>query len=50
LNAQVNLLLSYGIKVPIGQRLSLVARLARLQSASAKNDADLLTAGFAINL
>lgn len=50
LNTQVNLLLSYGIKVPIGQRASLVARLARLQSQSAKNDADLLTAGFAIKL
>jgi hypothetical protein len=49
-STQVNLLLSYGIRAPIGDRLSLVLRFGRLESACAKNDADLLSAGFAIKL
>jgi hypothetical protein len=49
-STQINLLLSYGIKVPVGQRASFVARFGRVESSSGRNDTDLLTAGFAIKL
>jgi hypothetical protein len=47
---RLNLLLSYGIKIPVGDRMALVFRFGRVESSSGKNDTDLLTAGFAINL
>jgi hypothetical protein len=49
-STQVNLLLSYGIKVPLGDRASIVLRFGRLESASGRDDTDLLTAGVAIKL
>jgi hypothetical protein len=50
LTTQVNLLLSYGLKIPLNERAALVLRFGRVESSSGRNDTDLLTAGFAINL
>ena len=49
-STRLNLLLSYGIKVPVRDNMSLVFRFGRVESSSGKNDTDLLSAGFAINL
>lgn len=49
-STRVNLLLSYGIKVPVGDKVSLVFRFGRVESSSGKDDTDLLTAGFSINI
>jgi hypothetical protein len=50
LNTRVNLLLSYGIKVPLSQRIAFTWRFGRVESATGRNDTDLLSAGVAINL
>jgi len=50
LNTQVNLLLSYGVRIPVGSRAALVMRFGRVESSSGRNDTDLLSAGLAINL
>jgi hypothetical protein len=49
-STQVNLLLSYGIKFPVGNRTSFVMRFGRVESASGRNDTDLLTVGFAMDI
>jgi hypothetical protein len=50
LNTKVNLLLSYGVRVPVGHHAAFVLRFGRVESASGRNDTDLLSAGLAINL
>ena len=45
-NTQINLLLSYGVRIAIGNRFSLVAKLGRVAASSGRNDADLVTVGF----
>jgi len=49
-STRADLLLSYGLRVPIGQRMSIVLRLGRIESASKRNDTDLVTGAFTINL
>ena len=46
-STQVNLLISYGIRVMIGKRLSVMAKLGRVAASAGRNDADLATVGFA---
>jgi len=47
-STQINLLISYGIRVMIGNRLSLMAKLGRVAASAGRNDADLATVGFAL--
>jgi hypothetical protein len=49
-DTRVNLLLSYGIKIPVSDSMALVFRFGRVESSSGRNDTDLLTAGFSVNL
>jgi hypothetical protein len=44
---QINLLISYGVRIAIGSRFSLVGKLGRTAASSGRNDADLVTVGFA---
>jgi hypothetical protein len=46
---QVNFLISYGVRIDFGARLSLVGRLGRVAAGSGRNDADLVTLGVALN-
>jgi len=50
LNTRANLLLSYGIKVPLSPRIAFTLRFGRVESATGGNDTDLLSAGVAIDL
>jgi hypothetical protein len=50
LNTQINLLLSYGVRIPFSDRMSFVLRFGRIESAAGRNDADLLSAGFAMRM
>jgi hypothetical protein len=45
--AQVNALLSYGIRMVVSKRFSMLLKLGRLASSSGKYDTDILSAGFA---
>lgn len=45
-STQVNLLISYGIRIMIGKRLSVMAKLGRVAASSGRNDSDLATVGF----
>jgi hypothetical protein len=44
-NAQINLLLEYGLRVAIGKHFSLALKLGRVAAASGRNDSDLITVG-----
>ena len=46
-STQINVLISYGIRVMIGNRLSVMAKLGRVAASAGRNDADLTTVGFA---
>jgi hypothetical protein len=46
-STQINLIISYGMRVMIGNRLSIMAKLGRVAASSGRNDADLATIGFA---
>jgi hypothetical protein len=43
---QINLLISYGVRIAVSNRFSLVAKLGRVAASSGRNDADLVTIGF----
>ena len=45
---QVNLLISYGLRISIGRRFSVMAKLGRVAASAGRNDSDLATVGFAI--
>ena len=47
-NTQINLLMSYGVRIAVGNRFSLVAKLGRVAASSGRNDADLVTVGFSL--
>jgi hypothetical protein len=47
-STQLNVLISYGIRVIIFKRLSLVAKLGRVAAGAGRNDSDLATVGFAL--
>ena len=47
-STQVNLLISYGIRVMIGKRFSVMAKLGRVAAGAGRNDADLTTVGFSL--
>lgn len=50
IRTQLNVLFAYGMKVSIWQQLALVMKFGRVESASNKFDADLLTIGIGINI
>jgi hypothetical protein len=50
LNSKVNLLLSYGVRIPASDRVAFALRFGRVESATGSNDTDLLSAGVSINL
>ena len=45
---QINLLISYGIRIMIGKRSSIMAKLGRVAASAGRNDSDLATVGFAL--
>jgi hypothetical protein len=47
---QLNLLLSYGFRIPIGNRILFVVKFGRTESSSGRTDTDLLTAGIGMSL
>jgi hypothetical protein len=44
---KVNVLLSYGIRIPVSGRFSLLLKLGRVASSSGKYDTDIISGGFA---
>ena len=46
-STQVNLLISYGIRISFGRRFSVMAKLGRVAASAGRNDADLTTVGVA---
>jgi hypothetical protein len=45
-STQINLLISYGIRIAILKRLSLMAKLGRVAASAGRDDSDLATVGF----
>jgi hypothetical protein len=49
-STQVNLLISYGIRIMIGKRFSMMAKLGRVAASSGRNDSDLTSVGFSLTV
>jgi hypothetical protein len=47
-STQINLLISYGIRVMLGKHVSLLVKLGRVAASAGRNDADLATVGFSL--
>lgn len=47
-STQINLLVSYGIRVMLGKRVSLLVKLGRVAAGAGRNDADLATVGLSL--
>jgi hypothetical protein len=47
-STQINVLISYGLRIIIFKRLSLMAKLGRVAASAGRNDSDLATVGFAL--
>jgi hypothetical protein len=47
---QVNLLLTYGIRISLGHEFSFVCKMGRVAASAGKDDVDLATVGFDINV
>ena len=47
---QVNLLLAYGMRLELAHGCSLAVKLGRVAASSGRNDSDLVTAGFSVDV
>lgn len=47
-NTQVNLLISYGLRIMVGKGFSILAKLGRVASGAGRDDSDLATFGFSL--
>jgi hypothetical protein len=47
-STQINLLISYGVRIMFGKRLSIMAKLGRVAANAGRNDTDLATVGFSL--